>query len=217
LFPLVRLVLVHREGPYWLALPAQRGDARFRIAGLVPVQLVEEAQAFETGECRFDGSRFWFDRLDARRDPFNAAALRIALNEMREPERIEAPGLTPEERAAYAFAYAAKLDASRDHVEKRLHAALRHAGAEFVGYLERADGYRVEYSVDGQRHISVVAKDDLSVQVAGICLRGQDAKFDLESLVGVLRQADDWVPRVGVDNSGMDEEMYWNVHPPEEE
>lgn len=217
LFPLVRLILCRTDGPHWLALPAHRGDTRLRIQGLVPVHLVEDAQAFETVESRFDGSRFWFDRIDGRRDPFNAATLRLALNDMREPEAIDVAGLTPEERAAYAFAYAEKLEESRDRVEVRLRAALAHAGAEFLSYLERGDGYRIEYTVDGSRHISVVAKDDLSVQVAGICLAGQDAKFDLESLVGVLREAEGgWVPRVGIDNAGIDEDLYWDVHPPED-
>jgi hypothetical protein len=92
---------------------------------------------------------------------------------------------------------------------------LEHAGAELKDYVERKDVYTVTYEVDGQRHVSAVAKKDLSVQVAGICLSGEDRKFDLHSLVGVIREAQGGrgLVRVGHGNRGMAEEDYWRVHP----
>jgi hypothetical protein len=54
--------------------------------------------------------------------------------------------------------------------------------------MERGDGVRVRYRVHGHEYISSVDKDDLSVQLAGICLSGEDQKFDLSSLVGVLHE-----------------------------
>src|SRR5262249_49559514 len=161
----------------------------------------------------------WFERLDSRRDPGTAAYLRQALNDVAEPEKLSRPGLTPEERTAYALNYWPRYEASeearRDRTEKRLRTALEHAGAEYKGYLEHKDSFRIEYEVDGVRQVSVVTKDDLSVQVAGICLSGEDAHFDLQSLVGVLREASgEGVVRVGAENQGMAEEQYWRVHPP---
>jgi hypothetical protein len=218
LFPKLRVILCGRQGEQWLAVPAHQADSRFRIQGTIPVRLAEEAQLFEVVESRFDGTQCWFERLDLRHDPGTAAYLREALNKMVEPDRLSRPGLTAEERTAYALNYwprrEAELEARRDRTEQHLREALAHAGAELRGYLERADCYRVEYVVDGQRHVSAVAKDDLSVQVAGICLSGEDQKFDRQSLVGVLREGGDEVLRIGEDNRGMEAELYWRVHPP---
>ena len=192
LFPRLALILCQRADAQWLALPAHQGDRRFRIQGLLPVRLVEEARLFEVVACRFDGSQAWFEQLDPRRDLAAAAYLRRALEEAVEPGCLSRPGLTAEERAAYALNYwpraQAEEQARRDRAEAQLREALGHAGADFRGYLEQADCYRVEYEVDGRRHVSVVSKQDLSVQSAGICLSGEDAHFDLQSLVGVLRE-----------------------------
>jgi len=214
LFPLLCVILCRQEGARWLALPAHQADSRFRIRGLLPVRLVEEGQPFEVVESRFDGQQCWFERLDPRHDPGAAAYLREALHEMRPPEQLSRSGLTAEERAAYALAYVQRLEMERDRTEERLRQALAHAGADLVGYMERDGAYRIEYEVDGQRQVSVVARDDLSVQVAGICLSGEDAQFDLQSLVGVVHEAQAGVPRVGPDNQGMEEEQYWHAHPP---
>jgi hypothetical protein len=213
LLPRLSLIVCRRAGRQWLATPAHQADARFHFEGLVPVHLVDTAEPFEVIEARFDGSRCWYDRSDERHDPANAGFLRDALSRKVEPEKLLRPGLTAEERAAYALAFAPILEAERDLTETRLRRALGHAEAQLQSYAEHKDTYRVEFMVDGERHVSVLDKRDLTVQVAGICLSGEDRNFDLQSLVGVLREASGEFTRVGVDNDGMDEATYWRVHP----
>jgi hypothetical protein len=102
-----------------------------------------------------------------------------------------------------------------DQVRRRLRESLSHAGAQLLDYLERADSFRVSYLVGGQRYTSSVNKEDLTVEVAGICLSGEDRKFDLASMVGVLREGgrDGGILQVG-DEYGMGEEDDWRIHPP---
>lgn len=212
LLPRRRVILCRPVGETWEAWPAHHGDRRFGPPAPLRVRFVEEAQPFDVIEIRFDGVQGWFDRVDARADPASAAYLRAALAAETPPGQLQRRGLTLEERMAYAHVVALRQAALRDQTEERLRAALAHAGAELAGYVERADGLRVEYAVDGERHVTVVNKDNLGVQLAGICLSGADGQFDLASLVGVLReaQAED-VLRIGDD--GLDEQRYWQAHP----
>jgi hypothetical protein len=220
LLPRLGVIICLRESDQWLGIAAHRAASRFRIDGLLPVRLIEEAQLFDVVVTRCDGAQCWYDGPDPRRDPGTAAYLRDSLGWMVEPGRLKRRGLTAEEREAYVHNYAprlqAELEAQRDRVEEQLRAALSHAGAVLRGYQEQRDVYRVTYEVDGRRYASVVSRGDLSVQVAGICLSGADRHFDLQSLVGVLREAQDGrgVVRVGLEEGGMPEEEYWDVHPP---
>jgi hypothetical protein len=225
LLPLVRLIVCRRDDDAWKAIPAHQADTRFRFEGLIPIRLIEEAQLFEVVRGRFDGAHCWYEDADPRHDPATAAYLRAALARREAPEALDRRGLSAEERTAYGVNYwpivLAEQAAQRDRIEQRLRTALAHAGADLKDYLERDDVYRVAYEVDGQRHVSVVRKNDLAVQVAGICLSGTDHHFDLQSLVGVVREAHSSgaVVRVGLDRGegDMTEDLYWNVHPPEPE
>ncbi len=219
LFPMVRLITCLREEGHWLAASAHQGDTRFNVEGLAPVRLTEEVDQFDTIQTRFDGQSFWFDSVDMRADPAAATYLRDALSRLTKPNDLSRPGLSAEQRAAYAVGLLTKeafrKQQEAERTERRIRDALDHAGAELLGFLERRDSYRVTYRIGRQRHVTAVNKRDLTVQVAGICLAGRDRDFDLSSLVGVIREGEREgdIYRIGPD--GMNEEEYWRVHPPE--
>jgi hypothetical protein len=224
LFPPVKLVLVQNEGRAWLALQASRGDTRFTIRGLVPVQLCEEGLGrFETILSRFDGTMFWYEKKDPGRSPAFAAYLNEQLAHESEaglppaPELLHKAGLTREERDAYELVRALKVEARRSRAEVRLADALAHAGAWLRSFVERDDVYVVTYEVDGQRHASTIHRGDLTVVTAGVCLAGQDQRFDLTSLVGVLREGHQVGHVVWVGQDGMDEQEYRRIYPPDDE
>ena len=157
LFPLLRLIVCRRDGHQWLAIPAHRADTRFQIEGMIPVRLIEEAQLFEVIQVRFDGAQCWYDGPDPRRDPgIGGLSARGARRGWSRPKQLNRPGLTAEERAAYALQLLPRLrgrDARPGAIASRSGSARRWLtpAPRFREYQERGDVYRVTYEVDGRR------------------------------------------------------------------
>lgn len=216
-WPLLRMILC-RRGKDWFAIPAET-HSRIAVEGVPPVRLVEQGELFQTIRVRFDGMTFWFDGLETRQDPTLAVWLRESLESEISPDQLQRSGLTLPMRRAYAMELKRREHAVRverhDRVEGQLRCALEHSGAQLHGFVEHADGYRVTWLSDGRRHVSSIDREDLTVQVAGICLNGEDSNFDLGSLVGVVREAEQLheVVEVGHANGGMDEDDYFRIHP----
>jgi hypothetical protein len=192
LFPAVRLIVCRVDHEVVLAVPGNPSDTRFRASGPVSVELCAQLDLFDAIVGRFDLAQFWFEQIDPRADPAAAAYLRREIQNMSDPDKLERPGLTAGQRFAYALEYTRRAEAiiakQRRNADARLTEALAHAGAILTDFAQDDDAYRVTYTVDGQRHVSIVRKCDLTVHSAGICLSGQDRDFDLQSLVGVLRE-----------------------------
>ena len=190
-------MLAEKIDRQWLAFPAQRGDGRFRIAGPIGLWLAaEDVERFDGVEAAFDGRSFWYAQRDRRADPAVSAYLRERFAQ--DPigdlppgaMTLHKRGLSREQRDVYAWLREQLKDAQRNRVEVRLANALGHAEATLHSYLERDGVYVVKYEVDGRERISTIRRGDLSVVTAGVCLSGQDQRFDLTSLVGVLREGE---------------------------
>ncbi len=177
LLPL-RLRLAHAlRGQTWLAYPINESDSwqRWGAARPVLVHLITEGAPFEAIVARWDGGAWWFEEIDRRADPRVAEQLREAMRAVTPPEAVRFKGITPEMRAAYDLAaqqakeFQAVLQPRRD--EARLRAALQISGGELHEFHDRGDFWLVEWTTrDGERHTSAIAKKELTVVSAGICL-----------------------------------------------
>lgn len=217
LFPALRLILCRRAKDHWFGIPANQSDTRFKITGTVPIQLCTEVQMFDMVKVRFDGTNIWFEQIDPRHSLKNANYMRESVLKFLEAPKLELPGLTIEERDAYLIALndavAADAEAKRDKQEERIQKALALTGAKYQSYIERGDTFTIEFMVGRERHRSVVKKENLAVESAGICLAGTDRNFDLQSLVGVIRegQRGHRIVRVG-DNRQYGDGTGYNQH-----
>lgn len=215
LLPRVRFIALERGRGGWVAFPAQTGSGRISLSGPAWVREVEEGvQVFDALVARFDGTHFWFEALDAKRSPAIAAFLRESLAGQIAPELLRKPGLSAQERAAYALALygpppepeavVAGLEEaimsnqsqlnphfnwSANGVEARLASSVAHGGARLVSFIERDGVLSVTYKFGERTHTSTVRASDLRVETSGICLSGRDGDFDLASLVGVMQEA----------------------------
>lgn len=200
LFPRVRLVLLERQQDTWWAVPAQQNDRRFKIRTAVPIQLVDQGAPFETVHSRFDGQLFLFDSKDRRRNPSIAARLRLALEADVLPDEVKVPGAVPQEKRAFRILWQLRNPERRqsaspitdDRADRsdndRLRRALQHSGARLDAfwYVE-PELLAVRFESQEETH-TVTINPDLTVVSSGICLNGEDARFDLTSLVGVFRE-----------------------------
>lgn len=210
LFPELRFILTYRDEKVWYGVPSHSSDRRFQISGIVPLYLAEEVEVFDVVSVRFDGQICWYDKPYEKYSFKNSTYLKESLAELLEPEKLSLSGLTQEEKSAYLIAYGASEEAKKTKAETRIKDALYRSGAKFKSYKEREDSYTIKFTVDGSEHTSVVNKDNLRVQSAGICLSGGDSNFDLQSLVGVIREGQDRhaINRVGNDMNG----WYWQTY-----
>lgn len=193
LFPRVRFVLIDEIDEQWWGLQASASDSRIQLTGPAPIQLHSGGTNFDTINTRFDGTSFWYESVDRRRDPVIARTLRKALENNVVPDEVRATGMVPQERLAYRMMYLHKHrdDPSKQDERARISEALRMVGAELDSFsFDRNDRESawVRFTLDGNAHMVQVRASDLSIQSSGVCLRGRDREFDLTSIVSVFRE-----------------------------
>lgn len=217
LLPKVDLILIGSLGR-WLAYPANTNDFKRRFGiepALVSVLVADNVEVMDTVETRFDGIHFWFDCIKLGGDIEKKESLRDRLSKYEYTiTKTVKSGLTPEEIKAYGYAADFHKEANKSQLEKRLESELAVNGASMDKMIERGENVEVQWR-DNRTHgtyTSILKKDDLSVVTAGICLSGEDKKFDLHSLVSLCRQNENMGGPVHIGRGGMDENAYWRMY-----
>ena len=188
LFPSVRLVVCRKKNRKLFGAPLSTTDARFGLSRDTLIALPEKCELFDTIVARFDGQRYWFEQHDRQTARKLAQTLRQNLRDNITPELVCFDGSNQTHRDVYEYALLKKMINKRDPDEVRLQKALAHGGGKYVSHRDLGDHFSVAFEVDGEHFHSTVRRNDLQIQSAGICLDGYDASFDLQSLVGVMRE-----------------------------
>lgn len=183
----------------WLAIPAQHPSSLACARRLAPVivHLVSRARQFDRCVARFDGRRWWFEALDVRADPKLAASMRTALAEEVDSDDFTLAGATPAHVEAYRLAWGQLvhevMSGRVQSAEQAVADALALAGGELLELTSAVEHWLVRWrGPDRVVHYSAIQKETLTVLSAGICLSGEDRKFDLQSLVGVASGSSSW-------------------------
>ena len=183
----------------WLAYPVNEANMRqhYGYCKPVPVHLVSEGAKFEVAIARTDGVSWWFDECDRRSDPMITEQLKENIKQVTLASDLHFKGMTPEMRTVYELVTQQAQEFSalqkQQRNEKRLRDALKMGGGELNEFRERQDHWVIQWTTaDGESHTSAISKHDLTVISAGICLSGEDEKFDLQSLVGVVEESDNF-------------------------
>ena len=195
----LRVVLTLKRDNVFLAIPDKSsiphisGDSNYGspLSELIPVLLFDDTVLdFDRVIVRYDGSNFWFESVDLGNDPVKSEYLRESLEKYVDPKKIRHPNLSFEEKMAYSLRTTFDKRFLEDKKEVMLKKDVEHAGGKLIRFQERSDHFSVTYNVDGEEFTSHISKDDRRMVIAaGICLSGNDHKFDLKSLITVVREA----------------------------
>jgi len=187
----LRLTLAFKQDKVFLAVPDKNNKYQLPPNELLPVLLFDDTVLnFDRVLTRYDGVNLWFESVDMANNPMKSDYLRTSLEKFVDPKRIKYQDLTFEEKLAYTLRTGFDKIFFENKKESILKSDVEHAGGRFVRFTERSDHYSVTYRVDGEEFISHISKDNKRMVItAGICLSGNDHKFDLKSLITVVREA----------------------------
>lgn len=168
----------------------QVSNSNITLNGITPIFLPDTVEQFDVIFCRFTGRQLWFESINRRYPRRIISELKDALEKNVVPKNVSVSGISEKERTAYQILYNNKVKGLMENDEFRFKDAVYRGGGEFLSYRKQGESYRVSYSVDGERYTSTFDKN-MMTQSAGICLNGTDGRYDVQSLIGVIREGQD--------------------------
>jgi len=204
--PRVRVITLFKSENVFYGLPF-KNNFGMDIKNTLPIYLTsEEVLDFDVIFCRYDGINFWYEINDLKNDSKKSDYLRECYRKMILPKRLQYSGMMFEEKAAYAYKFEMDKEILEKMKKKDLEDAVSHSGGKMVGFHEYKDHFKVTFKVDDIEYTSTVSKDNShEVISSGICLSGEDKKFDLKSLVSVFREK-----QTGNGRSAHDDDDPWD-------
>ena len=187
----VRIILVMKQQDLYVGIPDKANNFGLEFNNLMPVYLCGDYPSdFDRVIARYDGANLWYERVDTGNDPAKGDYLRECMAKVVMPNKIKFSGLTLEEKHAYALRLTFDRKLVEDQKKDTIKQDVEFAGGKFIGFMEKSDHFAITYTVEGQQFTTRVTKDPRRMVVsAGLCLAGNDHRFDLKSLVTVIREA----------------------------
>ena len=199
ILPKMHVILVCQTDLGWCAYPFNVESARnkFGMDFEIIVRNASDIERFDVVTVRCDGRNFWYEEPFIGSDPIKADSLRECFALRTEPLKMQRAldklkGKTPEERKSFDLALASWKQFQKQSTEGRLKQMLATGGGELDNYVIRGQQIEITWQAhSGTYYKSRVDKDTLDVVSAGICLDGEDRKFHLKDLPGVIKEGED--------------------------
>ena len=183
--PNTKVTLSERRKDGWYGFTHQSPSIEIRVL------LADGVSLFDTVVVHYDPVNYWFAGIDRSISSSFGEYLREASNKSTPPNKLDIRVLIPYQRKAYTWQYFLHKRQVKEVTLETIKRAVEHGTSKFLSYIERKDAYVVTFSLDGEEFRATITKKDFTVMSAGICLSGEDRKFDIQSLTGVIKEGQD--------------------------
>ena len=193
LLPQIRITLAYKKDGIYYGVPIKNNNLSIPENEILEIYLVDDLPLdFDRVIARYDGENFWYESMDMGNDPSKGSYLRDSFQKRVSPNKIHYKGLNFDEKLAYSIRTKIDEEFKKSREEESLKDDVEHSGGKFISFLDRKDHYAVTLEVDGHKYVAHVGKDHAHrIVSAGICLDGEDNKFDLKSLISLYRRGQD--------------------------